>query len=587
MAEIKARKKLPAPSVNASFKIWFYLMSFSIMETNKAVPANLNHGFNMKKNKKIPHGYDLIHHPFYNKGTAFTAAERDALGLRGLLPPKIQSQDDQVVRVMLNFQNKTTDLERYIQLIALHDRNETLFYRVIMDHLEIMMPIIYTPTVGQACQHYGQIFRRPRGLYISLQDKGQILKVLKNWPFKDVRVIVVTDGERILGLGDLGAHGMGIPVGKLSLYTACAGVHPDWCLPITLDVGTENVELREDQLYTGLVRPRLRGAAFDKFFDEFIDATKKVFPKAIIQLEDFANINAFRLTKKIRNKVCSFDDDIQGTAAVAFSGVLSALKLTGGQLKDQKVLFLGAGEAGIGIADLISYANMKEGMTEAQAHSRCWFVDSKALVTTGRTDLNHEKQRYAQEAPAMANLVDVVHHFKPNVIIGVSGKPRLFTQEVVRAMGQYNERPVIFALSNPTSKAECTAQEAYQWTDGRAIFASGSPFDPVTLNGQTFVSGQGNNVYIFPGVGLGAIACEAKLITDEMFYVSATVLAEHVTPEDLKMGRIYPALTRIREVSAAIAKAVAEVAYQQKLARKVRPPNLAKYIKSLMYNPKG
>lgn len=538
------------------------------------------------KTVKYPKGVALLQNPVYNKGTAFTPEEREALGLQGLLPPEVNTQEEQVMRVMKNFDKKSSDLERYVQLIALQDRNETLFYRVVMDNLEKMMPIIYTPTVGQACQEFGHIFRRPRGLYISLKDKGNIAKVLKNWPHKDVRVIVVTDGERILGLGDLGVFGMGIPIGKLSLYTACAGIDPNSCLPITIDVGTENEAYLQDPLYFGLKQRRVRGAEYDAFLDEFITATKKVFKHAIIQLEDFANINAFRLLNSIKTKVCSFDDDIQGTAAVAVAGIMSSLRITGGTLADGKYLFLGAGEAGIGIGDLLVHSMMKENkLSLEEARKRCWFVDSKGLVVKSRTDLAEHKQHYAHDVPFTADFLQAIETIKPTAIIGVSGKARMFTQPIVEAMARINKNPVIFALSNPTSKAECTAEQAYTWTEGRAVFASGSPFPPFTLNGKTYIPGQGNNAYIFPGVGLGVIACDAKLIDDEMFYASARSLAQQVTDEDLAVGRIYPALTRMREVSAAIAVAVAESGYATLLARMPRPDDLAGYVKSLMYDP--
>jgi malate dehydrogenase (oxaloacetate-decarboxylating)(NADP+) len=539
----------------------------------------------VKKTKKMPKGLELLHDPRYNKGTAFSEAERDALNLRGLLPPHINTQQEQVQRVMKNFDQKPTDLERYIHIISLQDRNETLFYRVVMDNLDRMMPIIYTPTVGQACQLYGHIFRRSRGLYISAKDKGNVASVLKNWPEKNVRVIVVTDGERILGLGDLGTFGMGIPVGKLSLYTACAGIHPEWCLPVTIDVGTDNETLLQDPLYTGLRQHRVRGAEYDALIDEFCDAVAKVYPKTIIQLEDFANRNAFRLLRNLRDRMCSFDDDIQGTASVAVAGLLSALRLTGGKITDQRVLFMGAGEAGIGIGSLWAHALVEAGMTEAEAKTHCWYFDSKGLVVKSRTDLHEHKLEFAHDHPFITDFQKAIEDLKPQIIVGVSGKPGMFNQKVVETMGRINQRPVIFALSNPTSKAECTAEQAYTWTDGRAIFASGSPFDPVVYKGKTYVSGQGNNAYIFPGIGLGVIASDAKLITDEMFYAAAVALENMVTDVDLNQGRIYPPLTNMREVSVAIAVAVAEVAYKSKLARKRRPADLTAHVRSLMYDP--
>lgn len=535
--------------------------------------------------KDLPHGVSLLHDPVYNKGTAFTQAERDALGLRGLLPPTIQTQDEQVMRVMENLRAKTTDLERYIFLVGLQDRNETLFYRVVMDNINEMMPIIYTPVVGLACQRFGHIFRRPRGLYLSANDRGHMAEILQNWPHKDVRMIVVTDGERILGLGDLGTNGMGIPVGKLALYTACAGIAPTACLPITIDAGTENEELLHDPLYPGLRQHRLRGAAYDELVDEFMAAAQTVFPRTVIQLEDFANQNAFRLLNKYRDSACLFDDDIQGTGSVAMAGIYSALRLSNSKLSDQRFLFLGAGEAGIGIADVIITGLMDEGMSEADARKLCWFVDSKGLVVAGRTDLVEHKRPYAHDHPFIADFLTAVQTLRPTAIIGVSGMPRTFTRPVVEAMAAINERPMIFALSNPTSKSECTAEQAYSWSDGRAIFASGSPFDAVDYQGQTFIPGQGNNAYIFPGVGLGAIAAATRTVTDEMFFVAAKALANQVTEADLALGRIYPALNRIREVSAYIAVAVAEVAYKRDLAQDEPPADLMAHVRSLMYQP--
>lgn len=533
----------------------------------------------------FPTGLELLHDPVLNKGTAFTQAEREAFDLRGLLPPRHFSLEEQVMRIMDNFRQKPNGLEKYIFMTSLQERNETLFYRVIADYMEEMMPIIYTPTVGQACQAYGHIFRRPRGLYISAEDKGQVLKLLQNWPVDDVQIIVVTDGERILGLGDLGAQGMGIPVGKLSLYTACAGIHPGHCLPITLDVGTNNETLLDDPLYIGLPQRRLRGPAYDALIEEFMLAVQERFDHAIIQFEDFANTNAFRLLHKYRNQFCTFNDDIQGTAAVTLAGLYSARRVTGRQLKDQTILFLGAGEAGIGIADLIVSAMVEEGLSEAEARRHCWFVDSQGLVVSSRTDLAEHKLPYAHDYPGNPDLLSTIEILRPTALIGVSGQAKTFTRPVVEAMAHYNQRPIIFALSNPTSKSECAAEEAYTWSDGRAIFASGSPFDPVTLNGRTYVPGQGNNAYIFPGVGLGVMAARSRHVTDEMFMAAAKTLAQEVSEADLAAGRMYPPLPRIRRVSAAIATAVAEVAYQQGLALEPRPANLPARVESLMYQP--
>lgn len=533
----------------------------------------------------IPTGVELLHDPLLNHGTAFTEEERKKLGLKGLLPYQVIPQDIQVKRILENFNRKPNDLEKYIMLVGLQDRNENLFYRVVMENMDKMMPIIYTPTVGQACQEYAHIYRRPRGMFITAKDKGNIANILKNWPHDDVRVIVVTDGERILGLGDLGANGMGIPVGKLSLYTACAGIHPATTLPITLDVGTNNEKLINDPFYIGIKEPRLRGEVYDELVEEFVTAVQEQFPHALIQFEDFANINAFRLLEKYRDRICTFNDDVQGTASVTLAGIYSALRLTGGQLKDQTLLFLGAGEAGIGIADLIVSGMIEEGITEEEARAKCWFVDSHGLVVKSRTDLAHHKLPYAHDFEPVADLLTAVQAVKPTALIGVSGQPRTFTQEIVERMAEYNERPMIFALSNPTSKAECTAEEAYRWSNGRAIFASGSPFDPVEYNGKTYVPGQGNNSYIFPGVGLGIIAVAAKRVTDEMFMTAAKTLALQVSENDLDMGRIYPPLQDIRKVSSAIAVAVAEVAYKRGLAAVPRPDDLLTHMKAHMFNP--
>ncbi len=533
----------------------------------------------------LPRGLSLLREPTLNKGTAFTDVERDALGLRGLLPPHICSQEEQEGRVLENFRRKVTDLEKYIDLNALHDRNEALFYRTVIDHPDEMMPIIYTPTVGLACQQFGHIFQRPRGLFVSANDRGRIAKVLRNWPYHDVRIIVVTDGERILGLGDLGACGMGIPVGKLALYTAGAGVHPTHCLPIILDVGTNNEALRRDPFYIGLQQPRLTGAEYDALVEEFIVATQEVFPGVVVQFEDFANHNAFRLLAKYRDRICTFNDDIQGTAAVALAGILSALRITGGALADQKLLFFGAGEAATGIADLVVEAMVAAGVPRAAARGRCWLTDSQGLVVKSREKLAEHKRPYAHEHAPTADFLAAIKSLKPTAIIGVAAVGGTFTREVVQQMAQSNERPIIFALSNPTSKSECTAAQAYEWSGGRALYASGSPFDPVTLGGRTFVSRQGNNSYIFPGVGQGAIVSRARRISDSMFLTTAQTLAQQVTEADLAQGSLYPPLAKIREVSAQIATAVADVAFREDVAGIRRPEDLLAYVRSQMYDP--
>ncbi len=535
--------------------------------------------------RPFPTGVDLIHDPTLNKGTAFTKEEQRALKLRGLVPPRVCSQDEQVLRVMENYRRKPNALEKYIYMIGLQDRNETLFYRVVVDHIEEMMPIIYTPVVGQACQQYGHIFRRPHGMFITLEHQGEIADVLRDWPQPDVRVIVVTDGERILGLGDLGANGMGIPIGKLSLYTACAGVHPRQTLPITLDVGTDNEALLEDPLYLGTPQPRLRGKAYDAFIDEFVDAVQTVFPKALLQFEDFGNRNAFRLLQRYRDRMCMFNDDIQGTASVTLAGLYTAMRITKHRLADQTILFHGAGEAAIGIADLVVSAMVADGVGKHEAMSRCWFRDSKGLVENSRTDLQEHKRPYAHAHKPIEDLLAIVKDVKPTALIGVSGHSKQFTREIVEEMARLNERPIIFALSNPTANSECTAQQAITWSRGRAIFASGSPFDPATYEGRRYATGQGNNSYIFPGVGLGVMICGARRVTDEMFFEAAKTLARLVSDEDLSMGCVYPALAKIREVSAHIAAAVAEVAYRRDLATEPRPADLLAQMKSKQYQP--
>ncbi len=530
-------------------------------------------------------GVKILHDPVRNKGTAYTEAERDALKLRGLLPPRVHTMAEQELRVLGNIRAKPTDLERYLYLIALQDRNENLFYRVIMNHLEEMMPIIYTPTVGKACQEFQHIYRKPRGFYVSMQDKGRVKEILQNWPHKDTRIIVVTDGERILGLGDLGADGMGIPIGKLALYTACAGIHPTQCLPVMLDVGTNNEELLSDPLYNGLERRRVRGKDYDELFDEFITAAKELYPGVLIQIEDFGNTNAFRLLEQYRGNTCLFDDDIQGTGAVAVAGVIAAMRITGGKLSEQKILFLGAGEAGIGIADVFVAALKEAGMDEEKARKHCWFVDSKGLLVAGRDNIAVHKEPYAHKHEVIAGFADAVKALKPTAILGLSGQPGTFTREVVEAMAKINKRPIIFALSNPTSQAECTAEQAYTWSKGRAIFASGSPFDPVKLGNQVFVPGQGNNAYIFPGVGLGVIVSRSRIVTDEMFLAAAHSLANQVTKADLERGRIYPALSRIRQVSALIARDVAKMAYDNGFTDREEPDDILADIHEYMYQP--
>jgi malate dehydrogenase (oxaloacetate-decarboxylating)(NADP+) len=532
----------------------------------------------------LPRGLDLLREPLLNKGTAFTREERRALGLDGLLPPSVHTLEQQVAQVMADFRQKSSDLERYLYLAGLEDRNETLFYRTLSDHLEEMMPIVYTPTVGDACLSWSDVFRRPRGLYISLEDRGNIVNMLRNWPHP-VRVIVVTDGERILGLGDLGVGGMGIPIGKLALYAACAGIHPRLCLPVMLDVGTENPEHLQDPLYLGLRQHRLRGPEYDEFVAEFINGVEQVMPKTLIQFEDFGNLNAFRLLEQWRERVCTFNDDIQGTAAVTLAGLLSALRITGKPLRQQRILFLGAGEAGVGIGDLISSAIAEEGMPLKEARQHCWFVDTQGLIVASRSGLAEHKRRYAHESPPCSTFLEAIERLQPTVLIGVSTMPGSFNQAVIEKMSQLNDRPILFALSNPTSKAECKAEEAYRWSGGKAIFSSGSPFAPCLWEGRRLVPGQGNNAYIFPGVGLGVTACEARHVSDKMFSEAARVLASCVSDEDLEVSRVYPSLSLIRPVSEKIAVAVARVAFQEGLAGIPEPASLEGLVRSTLWQP--
>jgi malate dehydrogenase (oxaloacetate-decarboxylating)(NADP+) len=532
-----------------------------------------------------PHGMALLRDPLLNKGTGFSDQERDALGLRGLLPAHVLSMQAQAERVLTNLRQQPNDLQKYVALNALHDRNEALFFRIVTDNIDEIQPLIYTPTVGLACQRFGHIFQRPRGLFVSANDRGRISAVLRNWPYA-AKLIVVTDGERILGLGDLGANGMGIPVGKLSLYSACAGIHPKLCLPVMLDVGTNNESLLNDPYYVGLRQKRITGQPYDELVDEFITAARQVFPGVLIQFEDFANHSAFHLLHRYRDKIPTFNDDIQGTAAVVLAGLFSALRVTGGKLKEQKLLFLGAGEAATGIADLVVSAMVADGASEADARAQIWLVDSRGLVVKDRAGLNAQKLRYAHAHPPVGDFLSAIKDVKPTAIIGVAAVGGTFTPAVLRTMAEINKQPIVFALSNPTSQAECSAEEAYRHTGGRALFACGSPYDPVTIDGKTFVPRQGNNSYIFPGVGLGAIASETRLVTDEMFMAAAHTLAEMVSEADLKQGSLYPALPQIREVSARIGAAVAEIAYQRGLAAGPAPNDLHALVQAQMYDPR-
>eukprot|EP00033_Pygsuia_biforma_P000564 GCRY01000664.1.p1 GENE.GCRY01000664.1~~GCRY01000664.1.p1 ORF type:complete len:586 (-),score=173.26 GCRY01000664.1:486-2243(-) len=528
---------------------------------------------------------DVILNPRLNKGSAFTYDERALLGLDGLVLPRQFTQDEQVDRIMRQLDMRESNLEKYVELRALVKRNERLFYRVAEKHLSKVMPLIYTPTVGAACQNFSDLQRNQYGLFISKKDKGNMKQILNNWK-NDVDVIVVTDGERILGLGDLGANGMGIPIGKLQLYTACGGVDPSRCLPITLDVGTNNSTLLNSPLYGGVRETRLTGECYDEFVHEFVSAVQERFPSVLLQWEDFANHNAFRLLSKYEDKICSFNDDIQGTASVATAGVFSASRITKKDLKDQRFVFLGAGEAGTGIASLLVSSMVREGVPYKEACSKMHLLDVNGRICKQRNDLEHHHEPFAHDLPHRANLLELITDVKPTCLIGVSGVPRLFSEEVIKTMTSINadSRPVIMALSNPTANAECTAEQCYTWSDNKALFCTGSPFDDIEINGKLRVTGQGNNAYIFPGVGLGVVACKATKVTNDMFFIAAKTLADCVDMSELAVGNLYPNLNRIRECSHKIAVAVAKECFNQGFATIKEPANIDEFIAEKMYD---
>ncbi|XP_063816258.1 NAD-dependent malic enzyme, mitochondrial isoform X2 [Pseudophryne corroboree] len=535
-------------------------------------------------------GKALLLNPRTNKGMAFTLQERQILGLQGLLPSKIETQDIQAARFHKNLRKMEDPLEKYIYIMGIQERNEKLFYRILLDDIERLMPIVYTPTVGLACSQYGHIFRRPKGVYISIFDKGHIRSILDNWPETDVKAVVVTDGERILGLGDLGVYGMGIPVGKLCLYTACAGIRPQKCLPVVIDVGTDNPALLKDPFYMGLYQKRDRTQLYDDLIDEFMDAVKERYGQnTLIQFEDFGNHNAFRFLRKYREKYCTFNDDIQGTASVALAGLLGTQNVIGKPITEQRVLFLGAGEAALGIANLIVMAMMENGISAEAARERIWMFDKFGLLVQGREEVadgNQESFAHPPPGHSVKTFLDAVNVLKPTAIIGVAGAGKHFTEDVIKAMSAINKRPIIFALSNPTVKAECTAEEAYTFSEGRCLFASGSPFDTVTLSdGRSFKPGQGNNAYIFPGVALAVILSGVRHISDRVFLEAAKALAEQLTAEELDQGRLYPPLSNIREVSVCIAVKVMEFVYRNGMAFQYPEPlDKNAYIRSKVWS---
>lgn len=530
-------------------------------------------------------GYELLHNPRLNKGTAFTEKERREYGLEGLLPPAVTNIDLQVARRHAEIAALDNDLQKYLVLSDLQARNEALFYAVLMSDPATYMPLVYTPTVGEACQKFAHIFRQARGMYLPITARGRVREILGNWPAQDVRFIVVTDGERILGLGDLGAGGMGIPIGKLALYTACAGVPPQYSLPVVLDVGTNNATLLDDPLYLGLRQNRVRGAEYMDFVDEFVEAVQTLYPRCCIQWEDFANINAVPILARYRDKICTYNDDIQGTAGIALAGIFAALRITGQKITDQRFLFLGGGSAGTGIAELISQAMALEGMDIVEARGRNALFDISGLLVTSRTDLADFQKPFVQDRAPVSRFVDAVKAVRPTGIVGVSTVPKLFTREVIEAMSEINQRPIIFPYSNPTSRSECTAEEAYRWSGGRAVFASGSPFPPVEIAGRRFVPGQGNNVYIFPVMGMAVFATEATRVTEEMFIIAAKAVAEQVTDEDLSTGLIYPPQSHILSASLHVAERVAAYIFDHGLARVPRPDDIGSLIRERAYRP--
>jgi len=539
-------------------------------------------------------GVDLMHSPLYNKGTAYPLAERDRLNLRGLVPPRPMSMEDQAARIMIRYNMEVNDLRKNTLLNSLQDRNETLFYRLLIDNIKEMAPIIYTPTVGKTCLQFGQLYRRARGMYFSTQDRSHMASMVYNWPEDNVDVIVVTDGSRILGLGDLGVHGMAIPIGKLALYSARGGIHPARCLPVMIDAGTNNPELLADPLYLGLQHRRTTGDEFYSLIDEFMHAVRNRWPNVLVQFEDFETSNALPLLHKYRDTHLCFNDDIQGTGAVALAGVMSALRVQGKtperNLGDQRIICVGAGSAGLGVISGIIMGMRQVGISEEKARRCFWLVDKDGLIGRTREHLSDAQIPFARaedrDFPDKMPLIDLIRKVQPTILLGLSGVGGIFSQDVVKEMAKYADRPIIFPMSNPDTRSECTAQEAFEWTEGRAIVATGSPFPPHTMNGKTLYPCQGNNMFIFPGVGLGALLAKTRIITDSMFFAAATTLASLLTPEELAEGKVYPDISNIRVVSREIAVAVIKSAFKEKLATIDPPPDLRQFVEEAMYEPK-